>query len=124
MTAHAVKGFREECFQIGFDDFIAKPIRLQKFLKKVKKIIDKGSADREQSKQALKKSSEILIDMEDVLSRFQGDKNFFYDMINEFLIYAPSSLKISLTLNPLKEATMSWLPLTLLTSKVQRAILV
>jgi CheY-like chemotaxis protein/HPt (histidine-containing phosphotransfer) domain-containing protein len=95
MTAHVVKGYREKCFQIGFDDYIIKPIRLHDFLKKVEKWIGIGSCKEQQNNRAeTEESSEILIDLEDVLNRFQGDKEFFYDMLNEFLIYAPEQIKI------------------------------
>ena len=41
MTAHALKGDREKCFEAGMDDYIAKPLSRKNLLAMVEKWIKK-----------------------------------------------------------------------------------
>ncbi|WP_153557377.1 PAS domain-containing protein [Roseimaritima sediminicola] len=46
MTAHAMKGDREECLEAGMDEYIAKPIRVSAILEKLSHVIERfGTAD-------------------------------------------------------------------------------
>ena len=65
MTAHAIKGFREKCLEIGMDDYITKPLRKKEFLDFVGKYekLESGLLDignNEQSKDTNTKMEEPI----------------------------------------------------------------
>ena len=47
MTANAMKGDREKCFQAGMSDYIAKPVDAQELYKLLDKWLNKGSAEKQ-----------------------------------------------------------------------------
>ena len=97
MTAHAMKGDRERCLEAGMDGYISKPIEPQELLDAIKKwtgCSDYGDVAAEQEtsqKDALPEGAPL--DIESALSRFDGDKKFFEEMLEEFLNYMPPHLK-------------------------------
>jgi len=46
MTAHAMKGDREKCLAAGMDDYVSKPIKAEKFLAVIEKMVDKSRDKR------------------------------------------------------------------------------
>jgi CheY-like chemotaxis protein/HPt (histidine-containing phosphotransfer) domain-containing protein len=46
LTAHAVKGFREQCLTAGMDGYLAKPVRAQDLLDAVQRSADLASSQR------------------------------------------------------------------------------
>jgi len=45
LTAHAVKGFREKCFQNEMDDYITKPVRQRELLAKIEEWLHEGKSE-------------------------------------------------------------------------------
>ena len=39
MTAHAMKGDRERCLEVGMDSYVTKPIRVQELLKAIEDLV-------------------------------------------------------------------------------------
>jgi PAS domain S-box-containing protein len=99
MTAHAMKGDRERCLQAGMDDYISKPIEPQEFFDAIEKWTKFRGKEKDlspsKSELALSEHIEPVepIDLESALRRFDGDKEFFKEMLQEFLSYAPKQLK-------------------------------
>ncbi|MBI4838782.1 MAG: response regulator [Nitrospirae bacterium] len=103
MTAHAMEGDREACINAGMDDYISKPIQPPALFvlieKWIKTRLEKKSAgpelvitdDNIRLKDAVLKS--IPVDMKSAMQRFGNDREFFKEMLKEFLNYIPEHLK-------------------------------
>jgi CheY-like chemotaxis protein/HPt (histidine-containing phosphotransfer) domain-containing protein len=98
MTAHAMKGDRERCLQAGMDGYVSKPIEPQELFD----TIDKWTKSRDQEKDLSpstfhpspsEEEKGVPIDLETALPRFVGDKEFFREMLEEFLDSAPKQLE-------------------------------
>ncbi len=98
MTAHAMKGDRERCLKAGMDDYVSKPIEPQEMFKVIEKWTKlsgkKGRTLPEDRSEKKKDIMDIPLDMETTLRRFDGDKDFFREMMLEFLEYVPKQLQI------------------------------
>jgi CheY-like chemotaxis protein/HPt (histidine-containing phosphotransfer) domain-containing protein len=106
MTAHAMKGDRERCLQAGMDDYISKPIEPQELFHAIEKWTKSQDSEKDLSPSTFHLSpqkSELAcsqyiepvepIDLESALRRFDGDKEFFKEMLQEFLSYVPKQLE-------------------------------
>jgi two-component system sensor histidine kinase/response regulator len=113
MTAHAMKGDRERCLQAGMDGYISKPIDPQELFE----IIEEWTKSYKHKKvfpeeDESKKGDHLAeittcgepgeptcgepgepIDLESALRRFDGNKEFFRELFEEFLDYAPKQLE-------------------------------
>jgi PAS domain S-box-containing protein len=98
MTAHAMKGDRERCLKAGMDDYVSKPIEP----KEIFTIIEKWTKSSDKKERVLpvgkpreeEQIMDVPIDMETTLKRFDGDKDFFKELMLEFLSYIPKQLQI------------------------------
>jgi len=97
MTARAMKGDQERCLQAGMDDYISKPIEPQELFDTIEKwaksSVRKKAITGQEGSEKDKLVKYIPIDLETALSRFDGDKKFFREMLQEFLKHAPEQLK-------------------------------
>ncbi len=89
MTAHAMAGDREKCFEAGMDDYIAKPFSL----KALGELMDKWSLKiKEESflksnldgEQHTSVSSELIFDRDFLMEKMMGDKDLAGHMISVF----------------------------------------
>ena len=106
ITAHAMKGDREKCLQAGMDDYISKPIEPQELFHAIEKWTKSQDSEKDLSPFTFHLSpqkNEVAcsqyiepvepIDLESALRRFDGDKEFFKEMLQEFLSYVPKQLE-------------------------------
>jgi len=93
MTAHAVSGIRDKCFQAGMDDYISKPLRRQDLIAMADKwtlsktgeltILPETESDLHEEKNI--PGSNDPIDIEKALKEFEGDKDFLMEVLQEFI---------------------------------------
>ncbi len=98
MTAHAIKGFKEKCLEIGMDDYITKPLRKKAFLDFVGKYEKLGPDlldidDREQSR-TIKTEMEEPINLDQAVKEFDNDREFLMEVLNGFLANVQVQIKI------------------------------
>ncbi len=101
MTAHALKGDRERCIDVGMDDYIAKPVQPEELFRIISKWMQKIHGDQEgdpelkdmQDGSVIAASKNISIDVDAALRRFNNDKEFFKELAKQFVEYLPDKLE-------------------------------
>ncbi|MCP4218595.1 MAG: response regulator [bacterium] len=95
MTAHAVKGVREQCMEIGMDDYIAKPLRRKNLLALIEKWYSAKKAD-DAARQGNDENvvSNEPMDFETAMYEFDADKEFLLEVIESFLNTVAGQLKV------------------------------
>ena len=78
LTAHAMKGDREQCLETGMDDYITKPVRAESLYAAVERLLP-GREDAP------------AIDLSDALSAVNGDRDFLADLARQFTLDYPAS---------------------------------
>ncbi|MFA5905580.1 MAG: response regulator [Desulfobacula sp.] len=93
MTAHAVSGIRDKCFQAGMDDYISKPLRRDDLIAMVDKwtLSKAGRLDilpetnPRPAGGKIKPGADEPIDIEIALKEFENDQAFFTEVLDEFI---------------------------------------
>jgi len=90
MTAHAMKGDRERCLEMGMDGYVCKPINPQELYEAISKQLSEGGGLAEKDlafKLGPDEDSDTIriFDHVSLLLRLQGDEDFFQEVINDFL---------------------------------------
>lgn len=122
MTAHALKGDYERCIEAGMDDYLSKPIEPQEMLEKISKWVrsktispkpiaaknnsakTEAASKKEPSPKNKNKietisvqqdtaEAETPVDIKSAMARFGDDKDFYREMVNEFLSYVADQIK-------------------------------
>ena len=95
LTGHHDENYFKELREIGFNDFILKPIDKEDLVKKINSYLNIGSSINN-TKETIQKNEinpECTINL-DYLNEFaQGDKEFINEMIGLFLEHAPDFIK-------------------------------
>ena len=96
MTAHAMKGDREECLQAGMDDYVAKPIRTNELYESLERLfIDSAQSKPHQDTPSEPENTTVgagSLDLTVALRAVQGDRELLNDVISAFLEECPELL--------------------------------
>ncbi|MFW6296022.1 MAG: PAS domain-containing protein [Halothece sp.] len=84
MTAKALKGERDKCIAAGMDDYLSKPIEIEKLEAILNRWKSVGNQEKEES---------ITLDLDRLNNLSRGDVSFQKELLNTFLKDAPIYLK-------------------------------
>ncbi|MGD9135936.1 MAG: response regulator [Desulfobacterales bacterium] len=79
MTAHVVKGDRERCLDAGMDEYVSKPIDSDKLFEAIERLTKAPGSPGPSAPDS------ILVDDEMLLKAFDGDWDFFKEVVDIFL---------------------------------------
>ncbi len=85
MTAHAMKGDSQKCFDAGMDGYVSKPIRPETLYEEIEKVVKSRIAlPHHENTDSRKTITSIEIDMDDLRSRIGNDEDFAAELIRTF----------------------------------------
>ncbi|HWG41822.1 MAG TPA: PAS domain S-box protein [Gemmataceae bacterium] len=85
MTAHAMKGAREDCLQAGMDEYLSKPIQVPA-LARVMEELTRGRQERSVARP-------VVFDPRPLLQRISEDRELFHELIDMFQADCPRLLR-------------------------------
>jgi CheY-like chemotaxis protein/HPt (histidine-containing phosphotransfer) domain-containing protein len=92
MTAHAIKGYREKCIEADMDDYMTKPFKKKDMIAMVEKWSARKNDPEPEAETGLDFPSlpdtlslPLPLDYDRALREFENDKDFFWEVLNEFL---------------------------------------
>ena len=94
MTAHAMKGDRDNCLEAGMDEYIAKPIRASELYTTIDRLVSGQAAGRSRDAAAIEiKADDSGFDFIAALDSIDGDKGLFEELMGLFLEDYPQRLE-------------------------------
>lgn len=85
MTAHAMKGDREQCLAAGMDGYIAKPIRAKKLYEVIENVFDKADDNETDQSQSEASETEDILNWEEALEQVDGSEEILNELAELFL---------------------------------------
>jgi len=89
MTAHAMKGDREQCLESGMDDYVSKPINARDLLAAIERRFGDGTS---LTSPHPAEPSDKTFDRKEALSRVDGDAELLEQTVRLFLAECPALL--------------------------------
>lgn len=94
MTAHAFREDRQRCIEAGMDDYISKPIAIEKLKTALKRwVVREETIVLAGRKEKNKPSKAPVFDHEGVLKRIGGDGDLLVSCMRDFLIDTPGQIE-------------------------------
>jgi PAS domain S-box-containing protein len=102
MTAHVMKGDRERCLEAGMDDYLAKPINPDEVFAVIERWAGpklegrdgRVSAAADEGEKASDRTlHEQPVDIVDAMDRFDNERGFFREMLEQFMILLPGQVR-------------------------------
>lgn len=99
LTAHAMKGDREQFMNVGMDDYVSKPIDAELLFEKITKLIRKHTNNSGHDSHSESRREEMddhkapVFDYAAALARLGGDEEFFWELAEMFQEQAPQWMK-------------------------------
>jgi CheY-like chemotaxis protein/HPt (histidine-containing phosphotransfer) domain-containing protein len=94
MTAHTMKGDREKCIEEGMNDYLSKPIQAKELAAALDRWIAEGGQSQRPQRPSEAKQTGSIFDMDDLLRRVDGDKEFLAEIVSLFLQDMPKQMNI------------------------------
>ena len=90
MTAHAMKGDRERCIQVGMDDYVPKPVSANTLLAAINALVpEDGRSTQSGSAKTTPPATDsvevVAIDQAALLKAFDNDWDFFTEVVEMFI---------------------------------------
>lgn len=83
MTAHALEIERQKCLEAGMNDFLTKPLEIEKLFQALSKYIDIVSVSTKESGETSVKLD--FLDVEQGIKHLNGDEGFYLEILYTFL---------------------------------------
>ncbi len=99
MTAHALKGDRERCLEAGMDDYVSKPVKPKDLADAIERQLQGKSGFKEtppapaSHEPENKDLNRTIFDLEVIMERVFGDKEFLKELIEIFLNDTPLHIR-------------------------------
>ncbi len=94
LTAHAMRGDRERCFEAGMDNYLTKPIRLQDMADKLAELFtDSTSQAKDNHSNKATPQPNAIIHWPEALANVGNDEELLHDLIELFLSETPGLVK-------------------------------
>jgi len=96
MTAHAMKGDRKKCLESGMDDYVSKPINVEKLFRVIEKFSHKLKNHKKEKPLPSLKNTEVrskeVFDLSKAMEVVAGSKEIFKEIANIFFENSPLSM--------------------------------
>jgi len=85
MTAHAMKGDRERCLEVGMDDYVSKPIRPRELAESIARQLGSGRSRPSAARAHAVPVNKPVFDRKSALARVGGDEQLLKEILAIFL---------------------------------------